>query len=196
MPFAAYFYFCRTIQDNNLNPSTFQLTAFSAKNLTQLFGNAVVFNFPNINLVDSLTSDSASRGYVQYKIKSKGGLPPGTQIQNSADIYFDLNPAVVTNTTTSTIANTTGINILSQNDGSLNISLYPNPAKDYTILETDAAAIGAMLQITDVTGKEVMRLQISNVKTQIPVSTLAAGLYIVKLSDTQGRSGVKKLVVE
>jgi uncharacterized repeat protein (TIGR01451 family) len=182
--------------DNNLDPSTFQLTAFSAKNLTQVFGNAVVFNFPNINLVDSVTSDSASRGYVQYKIKLNGGLQPGTQIQNTADIYFDLNPAVVTNTATSAIAYPTGINPVSQGDGSFNINLYPNPAKDYTILETDAAAIGATLQITDVTGREVMKLQISSIKTQIPVSTLAGGLYVVRLSDTKDRSGVKKLVIE
>jgi uncharacterized repeat protein (TIGR01451 family) len=49
----------------NLDPSTFQLLTYSAKNLTQVFGNVIVFNFPNINLPDSLTSDSASRGFVQ-----------------------------------------------------------------------------------------------------------------------------------
>ncbi len=182
--------------DSNLDPSTFQLTAFSAKNLTQLFGNAVVFNFPNINLPDSLTSDSASRGYVQYKIKLKGGLQPGTQIQNTADIYFDLNPAVVTNTTTNTISNTTDTKFVSGNNGELNINLFPNPATDYAILETDAMALGATIQISDVTGKEVMRQQVNSIKTRIPLSGLAQGMYVVKLSDGSGRCGVKKLVIE
>ena len=84
--------------DNNLDPSTFQLLTYSARNLTQIFGKTVIFNFPNINLPDSATSDSASRGYVQYKIKLKNGITPGTTVNNTASIYFDLNSPVVTNT--------------------------------------------------------------------------------------------------
>ena len=93
--------------DSNLDPSTFQLLTYSAKNLTQIFGNFVTFNFPNINLPDSTTSDSASRGYIQYKIKMRNNLPPGTPIKNTANIYFDLNPAIRTNTTHNNICSST-----------------------------------------------------------------------------------------
>ena len=179
--------------DSNLDPSTFQLLAYSAKNLTQIFGNDVVFNFPNINLPDSTTSDSASRGYVQYKIKLLNDLPPGTQIQNTADIYFDLNPAVVTNTTVNTITLATSIIPVSVE---LNLQLYPNPAKNYVIVETDESAIGAQLQITDITGREIAISRITNLRFQISTSTLTAGVYFVKVSDNLGRITVKKLVVE
>jgi uncharacterized repeat protein (TIGR01451 family) len=87
----------------NLDPSTFQLLAYSAKNITQIFGKVVIFNFPNINLPDSLTSDSASRGFVQYKIKVKSGVAPGATINNRASIYFDSNAPVLTNTVTDSV---------------------------------------------------------------------------------------------
>jgi len=84
--------------DASLDPSTFQLLAYSAPNLTQIFGNIVQFSFPNINLPDSATSDSASRGYVQFKIKLLNNLPLDILIDNTASIYFDQNAPVVTNT--------------------------------------------------------------------------------------------------
>jgi len=179
---------------SNLDPSTFQLLAYSAKNLTQIFGNLVVFNFPNINLPDSATSDSASRGYIQYKIKLKDNLPIGTQIQNTADIYFDLNPAVVTNTTLNTINWPTGIANIGSDDISMN--LYPNPAKDYVTIETGANVTGGWLRIVDITGREVTKLQISTSHFLLHTSHLSAGVYIVTLNDKIGRTATRKLVIQ
>jgi hypothetical protein len=85
--------------DSSLDPNSFQLLNYSYKNVTQLFGNVVVFNFPGINLPDSAVSQTASTGYVQYRIKLKPNLPIGTTIFNTANIYFDFNSPVVTNTT-------------------------------------------------------------------------------------------------
>ncbi|MBP6731180.1 MAG: T9SS type A sorting domain-containing protein [Chitinophagales bacterium] len=89
--------------DNALDPATFQLLAYSHQNVTQLKGNIVTFNFPNIDLPDSNTNEALSHGYVQYKVKLKPGRTIGSQVKNTAFIYFDLNPAVVTNTVTNTI---------------------------------------------------------------------------------------------
>ncbi len=180
--------------DSHLDPSTFQLLAYSAKNLTQIFGNDVVFNFPNINLPDSATSDSASRGYIQFKVKLKNNLPVGTRVQNTADIYFDSNPAVVTNTTLNIIGDSTsGINGV---DGNLQFALYPNPAKNYVIVETDESAIGGNLQITDITGRPVFQSEIRNPKSEISTTTLTGGVYLVCLRNTNGCSAIKKLVVQ
>ncbi len=179
--------------DNNLDPSTFQLLAFSAKNITQLTGNAAVFYFPAINLPDSAVSDSASRGYVQYKIKLKDNLPLGTEIKNSADIYFDLNRAVITDTTINTISLTASI---SQITSEISFKLYPNPSKNYVSIETDESAIGAMVQLTDIAGRELEKLQITSSAFRISTSALGSGVYLVKVSDSRGRSAVKKLVVE
>lgn len=88
--------------DTNLDVSSFQLLAYSHQNLTQVFApeHRVRFNFPNINLPDSNSNEPQSHGYVQYKIKRLPNLAPGTAISNTASIYFDFNPPVVTNTVT------------------------------------------------------------------------------------------------
>lgn len=44
-----------------------------------------------------------SNGFVAYTIQLKSNLPAGTQITNNADIYFDFNAPIETNTTLNTI---------------------------------------------------------------------------------------------
>ncbi len=61
--------------------------------------NYVTFDFRYINLIDSLTNPILSQGYVQYSVDIKSDLFPGTIIENTAHIYFDNNPSIITNTT-------------------------------------------------------------------------------------------------
>jgi len=61
------------------------------------------FKFENIWLPDSGANELASHGFVKFKIKQKQDLLPGMQIINGANIYFDFNPAIVTNTVINTI---------------------------------------------------------------------------------------------
>jgi gliding motility-associated-like protein/uncharacterized repeat protein (TIGR01451 family) len=86
--------------DSQLDVSTFQPTAFSHVNQVIQTGNALTIKFPHINLTDSTSDADSSKGYFQYRIKPLAGLGCGTKIHNTASIYFDFNPAVVTNTTT------------------------------------------------------------------------------------------------
>jgi hypothetical protein len=69
-----------------------------------LTGGIVKFNFPNINLPDSLSDEAGSKGFVRFKVKLKDNLPLGTTIENTAYIYFDFNAPIITNTTVNTIA--------------------------------------------------------------------------------------------
>ncbi len=87
-----------------IDESSFRLLGYSHQPMVQIKGKAVRFNFPNINLPDSFSNEPASHGYVQYKVKLNSNLPIGTQIDNTAFIYFDYNAPVVTNTTTNTVS--------------------------------------------------------------------------------------------
>ena len=60
--------------------------------------------FDNIFLVDSVTNEPESHGFVKFSIFPKANLAPNTRIENTADIIFDNNPAIVTNTVFNTIA--------------------------------------------------------------------------------------------
>lgn len=57
----------------------------------------LTFTFFEINLPDSSTNELASHGFILYKINANSNLPIGTVIENHAEIYFDFNPAVITN---------------------------------------------------------------------------------------------------
>lgn len=69
----------------------------------------VEFLFADIELPDSNVNVLASQGYVKYKVWMNEGLPSGTSLENTAGIFFDLNPAIITNTTVHTLFECTAI---------------------------------------------------------------------------------------
>jgi len=87
--------------DSNLDLNTFSLINSSHIDSLQTSisdNGTVTFEFNNINLPDSTTNLEGSNGYVMYSIKPKTGLPENTVIKNTSAIYFDFNPAIITNT--------------------------------------------------------------------------------------------------
>ncbi len=55
--------------------------------------------FPNIRLPGNITNPDESHGFFSFTINQLPNLAPGTPIHNSAAIYFDNNPPVITNKT-------------------------------------------------------------------------------------------------
>jgi uncharacterized repeat protein (TIGR01451 family) len=77
----------------------------SSHNYTfRMYGPRVLeWTFNNILLPDSTTNEPASNGFIKFKVRQVLNLPIGTLIDNSAAIYFDFNPPIITNTYTNTI---------------------------------------------------------------------------------------------
>lgn len=90
-----------------LDIASFELLNYSHKPFLQLYStdNRLRFNFPNINLADSLHNEPDSHGYIQYRIRNKPGLQCGDSIKGPAYIYFDFNTPVVTNAPLTLIQN-------------------------------------------------------------------------------------------
>ncbi|MGI4863108.1 MAG: DUF7619 domain-containing protein [Janthinobacterium lividum] len=63
----------------------------------------LTFTFDNINLPPSTRNASGSNGFVQFSIQPKAGLPAQALVENKADIFFDYNPPIRTNTTANRI---------------------------------------------------------------------------------------------
>lgn len=68
-----------------------------------LSGGVAEWTFDNIMLVDSATNEPLSKGSISYTIYQKPNLAYGTQIKNTALIYFDFNAPIITNTVLNTI---------------------------------------------------------------------------------------------
>ncbi len=98
----AYDVVIRDTLDSNLDPTTFQVISSSHEEVLSTFledNQYLTFEFKNIFLPDSTSDFEGSQGYINYQIRTIDGLPEETQINNTAGIYFDFNPPVITNTT-------------------------------------------------------------------------------------------------
>lgn len=65
--------------------------------------NILIFRFEDIYLVDSLTNEEESQGWVGFQIDLLSDLPIGTEVLNQAAIYFDFNEPIITNEIVNTI---------------------------------------------------------------------------------------------
>jgi uncharacterized repeat protein (TIGR01451 family) len=161
--------------------STFQVLNHSHTMNTALTGNALSFRFPNIMLADSFSNEKASHGYVQYRIRPKSGLGKGTKINNTAYIYFDYNPAVVTNTTVNEFVekNTSIKKVYLSNL----VKVYPNPNNGVFRIELPRhlEGVSSSIEIYDILGELVQHTSTSGTSVQADLSNRSPGVYLVKV---------------
>jgi hypothetical protein len=171
--------------DQNLDASTFEYLSSSHDPIVQFSNNGIIrFSFPDINLPDSTSNEHESHGFVSYRVKTNPGLPVGTAISNTAYIYFDYNPAVITNTTLNTVTNFTQV----PEHEAASISLYPNPASQEIMVTMNGINhTNFVLEFFDIYGNLVYEALFANNKhsgvEKIDVSGLSAGVYLVKIAD-------------
>ncbi len=124
--------------DSKLDMSSFEMVVAShSYKLTITEGNKLEWKFDNILLVDSNHNEPASHGYIVYRIKPKSSLVHNDTIKNSADIYFDFNQPVKTNTEKIVVINTTLPKLLKEFAGELNtnktVSLHWQMLNEYGV---------------------------------------------------------------
>ncbi len=144
------------------------------------------FEFQNIRLADK-NSPAHNKGTLIYKIKAKEDLPPGATIENTAHIFFDINPAVVTNTTQSTIGEGSKIRTTATIAAP---HLYPNPVGDQLYLDNPSAQLDRMM-IINILGQTVHQRKIKGGINIISTATLTPGIYYIKLSGAYETRPVK-----
>jgi len=169
--------------DNNLNLETFQIVGFSHANNATLNNGILTFRFPNIMLPDSASNPEGSIGFIQYRIKPISNLPVGTQIQNTAHIYFDYNPAIVTNTTVNeyvTTVNTGAKNI----ENELRIS--PNPSNGIFYIGSTTKV--KSLEVFDCVGNSIIQKNNTN---NFDLSNFSSGIYFVRVNGNQYSKVIK-----
>ena len=70
----------------------------------------------------------------------------------------------------------------------ITISLYPNPATDVVSVELVDFSTGSSVQltVTDMMGREILKLELFNKRETIDVSGWPSGIYVVKGTDEKG----------
>lgn len=163
--------------------NTLQILNASHSMTTRVNDNKIEFIFENINLVPN------GKGNVTFKIKTFSTLAIGSSVTNKADIYFDYNFPIETNTATS-IFQVLSNSILNQDDSA---GVYPNPSKD--MLNIKSNSIIKSIEIYDVNGR-IVQSKISNLETEsFDISNFTKGIYFVKIKTEFGEK-LEKIIKE
>lgn len=173
--------------DENLDWDTFQIDGISHNNSVQIRnGNEISFIFNNINLPHSSANELGSQGYICYRIKPKSNSVVGDVFRNNADIYFDFNPPIHTNTVSTEV-----ISPLSVSDfENKSLRLFPNPTKG--IINIQANFEISKITLYTMYGQEVVLVDKEN--DSIDISNLNSGIYFLEVKDVLGSSIIKKIV--
>ncbi|MEZ4884981.1 MAG: FG-GAP-like repeat-containing protein [Chitinophagales bacterium] len=160
----------------------------------------VVFYFDDIMLLDSTTNEPESHGFVMFGISPLSNLAVETEIDNTASIFFDYNPPIITNTiVVSMIEEQKGTNFEGSNSKHpYLIEVSPNPFSVYSTIEVMGLPQGNyQLQVMDILGRKVRELKVEDRKTYLERGGLESGLYLIQILEENGRIlGNGKVLVE
>jgi uncharacterized repeat protein (TIGR01451 family) len=193
--------------DSDFDMSTFEQGSSSHRYTMTISGQLspiIKWTFKNIMLPDSFVNSLGSNGFINFRIKAKNETPLGTQIENSASIYFDFNDPIKTNTTLNTLHIPTKLNGIidsvqvvtsskkQRNDIVKNIALYPNPGSG--IISVQAKGYNH-LNIISLDGRIIASRNIVKEQTQLDLSGLKKGFYYFEFGGSLGKE-FKKFVLQ
>jgi len=168
--------------DTKLDISSFRLKSSSHPCTFDLDEKGIVkFRFKNILLPDSIVNEPASHGYVKYSIKPQEGFEENEEVHNTAHIYFDYNPAIVTNTTLNTFVSELPVSIETIGNAYGSLEISPNPASKRIIVKD---VENSNFTIINTLG-EIVSSNTMNGNT-VNVSALPNGVYELQIGNRRG----------
>ncbi|WP_309641029.1 T9SS type A sorting domain-containing protein [Flavobacterium sp.] len=176
------------IDTTKFDIASLQLTSSSHPQVTKITGNKVEFQFENINLPAGIDDEPGSHGYVAFKIKTKNNLVLGNSVSNKADIYFDYNFPIETNTATSTVA-LLGVNTFENTS----VNVTPNPTKN--IVHITSKGNITSIQLFDVQGRLLETVTANAEQVDFDLNQKTSGVYFVKIYTVKGMK-TEKVVKE
>ncbi|TGD59541.1 T9SS type A sorting domain-containing protein [Flavobacterium humi] len=175
------------ILDSKLDFSTLQLETTSHAGKVEITnGNNVDFIFDAIYLPSSSHNFNASQGFICYKIKPKNNVAVGDIITNNANIYFDYNPEIATNTVQTQIVAALNVNDFT---GVNDLVLFPNPVKNWLNISTSITKY--KVEIYSQLGQLLYEV---NDQGKIDFNGFNPGIYFVKIIDDNKNSVSKKII--
>ncbi|MBN8566464.1 MAG: choice-of-anchor L domain-containing protein [Flavobacteriales bacterium] len=179
------------VLDAQLNPESLRMLAASHPYVLERINNELVWKFDNIQLVPQIVNENASIGFIHFKIKPNSGIAVGDIIPNTADIYFDFNPVIVTNTFETEFVE----NLSTPDFTNSTLVLSPNPAKDRLQIQLNGSDTIVEISVYDVVGKRVyFRNKLDVNTTFVDFSNLHQGVYMVEVITASNQKLVNKVI--
>jgi hypothetical protein len=162
-----------------LDLSSIKILGASHTFSTALDGRTLRFTFDHIMLPDSNSNEAGSHGFAQFSIQPVV-MSAGSSVENFADIYFDFNPPVRTNTSVVTAPLPTRVD---ENSKAV-LHVMPNPGNDrFTLV---LAPGPHTITLFDTKGRLVLLQRTADARPVIATEALPAGLYRITVRDERG----------
>lgn len=147
-------------------------------------------------LPDSNVNESASHGFVEFKISPKENTPLGTLLRNTAAIYFDFNDPIFTNETLHKIEENF-ITVSTQRPIKENYSLLvrPNPLQEFAFFEMKKEIKNGLFELYDVSGRLVWQQKFSGAQLELKRNDLTSGIYFYKISENGNAINSGKIII-
>ncbi len=164
----------------NLDPGSIIIGAASHPFTWELRdAGTLKFYFPNILLPDSNVNEALSHGYMGFRIRPHLPLLPGTTIENTANIYFDYNPPVITEPSVLVAEFSTGVGEAKP----VEVWLVPNPATEHVRLsDTSIAARVRTWEVMSSSGSIVLQGNGPFPASGIAIGHIDNGAYILRMN--------------
>ena len=182
------------VLDSKLDETSIKMVSASHNYILDRVGSNLTWKFNNIQLPVSVADTEIGKGYVTFKVKMKPGFSIDDIVQNTASIYFDNNPAIITNTFT-----TQFYSLLNNSDfNTLDFLLYPNPTSHFVQISLpNSAEMINNVTFYDVLGKSIKTItSISESQLSIDVSEMQKGVYFVEIQTENKTKMIKKLIIK
>lgn len=176
--------------DVHVDPSTFELITSSHRVEASITESGIItFFFPDINLPHTDEDELGSQGFVTFTVKPKEDVVNFTTVENTASIYFDFNPPIVTNTTEWNLVD--DLSLLSTSELDARIVVSPNPTRGSisVFLQNEAH-----ITIFDLQGRRLKEVSANKGGNAFDLD-LSPGVYILSFVDDLGMKSSVKLVV-
>lgn len=159
-------------------------------------GRTLRFVFDPIALPDSNVNEPASHGFVRFRVAQRPGNLLGAELENRANIFFDGNAPVATNTVRLTLA-AEPVGTQDAPPGQAGVRVYPNPFDASTMFEvlSPGTTEACTLWISDPLGRVVRRERFYGLRFRIERQGMPDGLYFFRVETNAGVAGSGKLVV-
>lgn len=165
-----------------LDHSSIELVAASHEHYMQMIDGVFSVHFLGIELPDSASDPIGSQGYFIYRIRQPLGNPLGTVIENQAEIFFDFNAPVATNTTENEILLLTDVDDLVFSP----IAIHPNPTSDEIYLSNSNRNNPILsVDLINIQGKVLFSKSKKEV-SKIDLSRLSQGIYLLRIQTENG----------
>ena len=176
-----------------LDIARFQMLAASHQYRLDLYDNRVLrWTFPDIQLPDSTTNEQRSHGFVKFSMALNADLPPGTSIQNQADIYFDFNQPVRTNTVVNTLSD---ISAVEQSAPAADCDWDLQQTSNYVKISGKQAGEPVEVTVFDALGKLISTRQLVTGDSGFWLGDLRPGMYFVVLQGVNLCRKTKQIAV-